>query len=497
MGVRDVRPRCRRCRALLAADHRTGVCSPCSRAEAEGLVAPPTMPNEFWDHPEIKKALDNRDFGQLLRAYRTASRPTIKQADLAGWLGLAQGHVSRIERGVTPARDLDKLDRWAQTLGIPEHCLWFRLSPQPRDAYAPDVARLSLRANPDAEGDDVERRRFLKAVGVGAAGVGTSLLGGAPVRAASSPTPARAIGDPDVDLVREVTAAFRRVDNRYGGGHSRSAVSAYLRTTVEPMITEGRARTQVRADLFSAAAELHQLAGWMAYDTGQAGVGRSHLRTALQLCRDAEDRALSAEMLAGMSHQAAFHGVPEAAVDLALAAQQTAKQAGLPMLEAEAAVMEAHGLALLRDERGCLSALHLAEKLFTAAEDKDRPDWLRYFDAAYLSAKFAHSFRDLGRPAEAEVFARRSLEMSDGYERGRLFNTALLASILADLGRVDEACAHGDLALEMLDNVRSVRSAAYLAELARRLAKHRTNSSVRNLYRQMVDAGIPVTTENQ
>lgn len=84
--------------------------------------------------------------------------------------------------------------------------------------------------------------------------------------------------------------------------------------------------------------------------------------------------------------------------------------------------------------------------------------------------------------------------MSDGYERGRLFNTALLASILADLGQVDEACAHGALAAQMVDMMRSVRSAAYLADLAHRLARHSSHPAVRSLYRQMVAAGIPTPT---
>jgi transcriptional regulator with XRE-family HTH domain len=480
----------------LAADNRTGICSPCLRSDAGARLDPPAPPDSFWDTPELQEALRERHFGRLLRAYRKSQQPEIKQSDVAMWLGLTQGQVSRIERGETLANDIEKLDRWARTLGVPQRCLWFALTSQPSDTYTAGIDANNLRSTGEAEGGDVRRRQFLKTVGTSAASVGASLLGSEPTQATSTAHPGHAIGNPEVDLVREVTTAFRRVDNRYGGGHSRSAVNAYLKITVEPMLSDGRARSAVRDDLFAAAAELHQLAGWMAYDTGQADSGRRHLRTALRLCQDAEDHALSAEMLAGMSHQAAFHGVPEAAVDLALAARQTAKQAGMPLLQAEAAVMEAHGLALQRDHQGCLAALGDAESLFLSAENADMPTWLRYFDGAYLSAKFAHTFRDLGRPGEAETFARRSLEMSEGYERGRLFNTALLASVLADLGRVDEACAHGQLAVQMIGTMRSVRSAAYLADLARRLERHHAQPEVRTLYRQMIDAGIPVPSGN-
>ncbi|MBB3664066.1 hypothetical protein FB384_002970 [Prauserella sediminis] len=87
-----------------------------------------------------------------------------------------------------------------------------------------------------------------------------------------------------------------------------------------------------------------------------------------------------------------------------------------------------------------------------------------------MAAKAAHVFRDLGAPPEAERYARRSLEMSDGYERGRLFNIALLASTLADQRRVEEACVEGARAVGMINRVRSVRATNYLSDLARRLA---------------------------
>jgi hypothetical protein len=42
------------------------------------------------------------------------------------------------------------------------------------------------------------------------------------------------------------------------------------------------------------------------------------------------------------------------------------------------------------------------------------------------AAKFSHTFRTLGRPKEAELLARRSLHMGDGYDRGRLLTPHFL-----------------------------------------------------------------------
>lgn len=485
----DMRRRatCHGCGARLASDNRGKLCSPCSR---NATCQPPRLPDHFWDSAAIAEPLAQRDFGRLLRAYRKAQTPEIKQTDLAVWLGLTQGQISRIERGATPTRDLDKLERWSRALHIPQRCLWFTLTTQASDAYPPrgESPTLPPSTSTHDQGGGVLRRQFLKSSTLG---LGTSLLQPNKSRP-FVPAAAGSHRHPEVDLVREMTGAFRRIDNRYGGGQCRTAVASYLASTVEPMLADSKAKNAARGELFSASAELHQLAGWMAYDTGQANAGRQHLRTAFRLCQEGGDDALGAEMLAGMSHHAAFHGVPESAVDLALAARQTAKRVGIPGLEAEAAVMEAHGLALQNDKKGSLAALHDAETVFSTVEGTHLPTWLSYFDEAYLAAKFAHTFRDLGMPGDAETFARRSLEMSAGYERGRLFNTALLASILADQGKVDEACVHGSIAVKMTSSVRSVRSAAYLADVARRLAHHQTHPDVASLYRQMVDIGIPV-----
>ena len=120
---------------------------------------------------------------------------------------------------------------------------------------------------------------------------------------------------------------------------------------------EGRYHSDVHRELCTAVAELNQLAGWMAYDVGDADSGRRHLQQAMHLSQDVGDGALAGEMLAGMSHQAAFLRSPALATDLARVAKDNGKRAGVAALVSESAVMEAHGLALANDARGCLAAL--------------------------------------------------------------------------------------------------------------------------------------------
>lgn len=448
------------------------------------MTAAPVLPPEFWAAEALQAALQSHHFGHVLKAYRSEYSPVLKQGVLATWLGLTQGQISRIERADAPICDLVKLSAWAVLLHMPTSLLWFI----PESKECSSVAQSPIMDATKPEDEHVQRRTLLKTFGIGA-----SLLAGAPHVGdqAVSPTALAsfALDKRDIAIMREMTVNFRHLDNRFGGGHAYSVVDNYLKTHVEPSIRYRHFSENLRSELFLAAIEMYQLAGWMAHDTGDPAVGNAHLTTALNLCKEIQNDALAAEMLAGMSHQAAFNRQADTAVQLASAAGYAARRAGIPRLQAESSVMEAHGLALRGDHRGCIAALQSAEKFFVRHADA-APDWLAYFDEAYLSAKFGHALRDLGRPVDAERFARNSLTMTEGYERGRLFNTALLAGILADQGKVHESVQHAQLAVQMSGSMRSARTTAYLVDVHHRLRPHRDQPEVKALYRSMKSVGV-------
>ena len=133
-------------------------------------------------------------------------------------------------------------------------------------------------------------------------------------------------------------------------------------------------------------------------------------------------------------------------------------------------MVEAHGHASRSDRSAFTSSLTAAERAFDR-EDSNIPSWLTYLDGAYMSAKTAHCFRDLGDHKRAADLALQSLDMSDGYDRGRTFNLCLLASSLAD-DDPHEAVRVGEQALELAHGVESKRTGAYLRDVRARLAKH-------------------------
>ncbi|MEV6559590.1 hypothetical protein AB0M22_27990 [Nocardia sp. NPDC051756] len=279
-----------------------------------------------------------------------------------------------------------------------------------------------------------------------------------------------------------MTMAFRDLDNRVGGGRVRSTIVHYLHSSVAPLL-HGSYNESVGRQLFATTAELTKLAGWAAYDLEEHGLAQRYLIQALRMSRAAGDVGLGAEILAAMSHQANYVGRPGDAIDLARAAQIAARGAGLAALESECHMVEAHGHAARADAASCATSLNAAERAYSRA-DSARPAWLDYFDGAYLSAKTAHCFRDLGDYARTAQFAKQSLNMSDGYLRGRAFNLCLLASALADEDPY-EAARIGTEALDIIGGLESHRTHAYLRDVRQRLAAHTALPDVDYFRRQV------------
>jgi hypothetical protein len=322
---------------------------------------------------------------------------------------------------------------------------------------------------------DLERRQFIIDSVFATGAYATSAirwLTAPPTPIALPARPARQVGRSDVDAIREVTQTFLRLDNLFGGGRARPTVVRYLHDEVGPLLHDGRYSEAVGRELFTAAAELTRLVGWMAYDLEQHGLAQRYLIQALRLAREANDHALGGEILAGMSHQAVYVGRADDALDLARAAHESAAKAGLPALAAESLIMQAHAFAVVKEAAPCGTALNAAQHAFERSGAADTPRWLRYFDEAYMAAKFGHCFRELGQGSKAEQFARRSLDLVDGYVRGRAFNIVLLANTQLQQKNLDEACAVGNQALDLGSGLQSARTIRYIRDLRRRMSRY-------------------------
>jgi tetratricopeptide (TPR) repeat protein len=115
------------------------------------------------------------------------------------------------------------------------------------------------------------------------------------------------VGSLDPADVRARTSALRALDRRYGGVVCHASVLAHLEL-VEPFIVVGA------ASMWTAVAEVHELAGWTAFDSGMPGVALTHFSRALTLARQAEDEALIASVLTRAGRMFLHHNAPAEAL---------------------------------------------------------------------------------------------------------------------------------------------------------------------------------------
>ena len=202
-----------------------------------------------------------------------------------------------------------------------------------------------------------------------------------------------------------MSSAFATADRQVGGGQLYRSVVHYLKTAVAPHIFTVDAGEDSSAEVFSAAASLTEIAGWMAHDGGADHRARRHFDHAYRLAGAARNPALTANVCASMSHLASQLDQPRDAVRIADAGLVRAEDAdGVAALRARLLAMRARGLAVDGNRSGCLNALELAGQQLEAIPPGPVPGraWISGFDLGSLASEMAFCYRVLGELADAE-----------------------------------------------------------------------------------------------
>ncbi len=302
---------------------------------------------------EMREALDSRHLGRIIRAYRHHrfhGPGPLPQEVVAGWMGLTQTQLSRIETG-KPVSDLDKLTLWAQTLGMPQRYLWFDLPGESRTGLVcvspHDPSGLEpLTANSPVDEVYLEGSR----------------LPSSELDDVLAIVPAPRLSPATIKALEASITDFWKRDDQYGSEALRPAVVAQLRHVLR-LLTECRREDQ-RRSLIGIAAEFARLAGWMFFDACQYRTAHTYFEQSLRLIRESDDRPFIANVLACLSRQATYEAKPADALVLARAAQDACRSVATPRVMAVLSMREAFAHAVLDDQAGCRTAISQSHTSF-------------------------------------------------------------------------------------------------------------------------------------
>jgi tetratricopeptide (TPR) repeat protein len=490
---------CPRCGGRLARDNDSGRCAPCQAAERDRLSAPPLVPASFWEHTPVRRALAERHLGRVIRAYRCHpyhGRYPLPQTAVAGWLGITQTQLSRVENG-PPLVHLDRLMHWARLLWIPAEHLWFTLPEGPRPAStgpadmdsdgrrpAAELDRAPVRVDTmttalDERGGATDRRRFNRLAAL--AGIAASGCFDLLVTPAEVP---RGIGMEQVRFASSLVDEFRLADAAIGADEL-CDVAIQAHTRLSSWAAKTAYSTAVGDALQSGLADLAIQAAWLAIDADRRAEARPYLHDAIARARIADDSRVEVRALACLS-LLLRDDRPSESLHCAEAALRTSAGWATPRLTTLLHLRAAYAHASLRDASGFSSEATKARRQFAHGSHEDDLPFLQFVTAQEVRGIQGLSYLALGRPDRAaESFRAITGNPSPGHPRNQVYYTVHLAEAAYRLGDVNEAARMALSALPMLSHMSSKRVSRHLAQIRSNLGQPQRATAAT---REFVDA---------
>jgi hypothetical protein len=303
-----------------------------------------------------------------------------------------------------------------------------------------------------------------------------------------------------VDALEASVDVFRRWDASRGGGLQRKAVVGQL-NEVGGMLTYRQPEVLSRR-LWTVAANLSVLAGWMSHDVGLEPTAQKYFIMAVHAAREAGDKPRAGEALSRAARQMVHLRRPADALDLMRVAESGSGEHTLPRTRAMLRTVEAWAHASMGHAQATRRALGEAEDLFAQDKGEPGPSWLQFFDRADLHGMEALAYRTLADhdPAAAPLahyHAQQAIALrSGGKERSKLFDYLSLASACYISDRPDEAGTYARLALASVKEMSSHRTWDRLREMYRLTGRYEQLADVKEL-RADIRSALPAHTRPQ
>ncbi|GAA1941933.1 hypothetical protein [Kitasatospora viridis] len=292
-----------------------------------------------------------------------------------------------------------------------------------------------------------------------------------------APTGLVGAGGPAVrqDVLALLLPVFSSVDRAHGGGRARTALAAFLATTVAPMLAVPAHPSAVLRD----AARLCYLCAFMHLDDELNGLADQYYRRALELARQAGDTATQAMALRAMAAQAYELGRPDRSLRLARAAADC-RLASSPRLRAAVLGQLALSEATAGERTAALRHLSEARELLTRVTGP--PPAIGDYHRASWDHQSALVQAELGDLTGAITHLKASVARRPrGEQRSRAILLGKLAERQLTAGHLEAACTTWHEFLDAYPLLTSRRAHTARTRLSRLLLPHRRRPAADHL----------------
>ncbi|MFI5832684.1 helix-turn-helix domain-containing protein [Micromonospora sp. NPDC051300] len=484
---------CPRCGGRLARDNDTGRCAACQTAQRDRLITPPTLPTSFWEHEPIRQALTERHLGRVFRAYRCHpyhGREPLPQRTVAGWLGMTQAQLSRIENG-PPIVHLDRLAHWSKILGIPARVLWFK---PPASMVGTEGAAAGVSIATDwpestkiADTGDVTRRELLRILTMASALMGGPAAHSVDWERAGSSTAGSP--SPGAGTLRQYEMVNASLWKAYGAAMPKHAAAPMVRQQLG-IVTDALRLSNapdVHRRLCAVVADLLQLTGELAFDAGNHEEAGRCYSLAATACREAQAYDLWACAMTRYAYLSLYQqAYSDAKAMLDAAARLAANGDSQLSTRQWVQSVRAQALARLGQVDECRRALDSAESVSSLTDEVHNGGWLR-FNGSRTTEERGNCYVALGRPALAEPVLMEAVSQGLSVRRRGIVMTDL-ALVGVQRGDVYQAVHFGAAALDAERQGRSGVLKQRLLDLRTELKPFGGDHHVRHLTQQITAA---------
>lgn len=421
-----------------------------------------TIAETRWTYDAVASAVRRvaAENGEIIRTNKSAVAHWIEGARPSGRVGqyLAEALSRRARRPITLAE-----------IGLGTSADLSALTDDPVNAVA-DMGRA-----------DTERRRFLTAAAFTAASVAIPLTydHDAVSRMLRARTGAVTVGAEEINVVRQITAAFSAADEQLGGGHGLTTVTAYLADTAAPMLNARFRTDSLRRSAFGVVAELAYLAGFKHHDLGHEGAAQRYYLVGYQLACEADPHGHAAWMMRTLAHQALSLKRPHHCVDLVDHALRRGIGYVGGQTEALLHITQARAFAAVGERPAAARALIEAQDALSR-DDGPQPSYSAVSGPALgtVTSHTARTLTDLGDHKGTEKEHRAALVRwdADKYRRVHMLTYADLGDSLAAQARADEAVQAWTSAIDLMNGVTSDRTRRAISSIRPTLATYKRRS---------------------
>ncbi|MEU9891163.1 helix-turn-helix transcriptional regulator [Sphaerisporangium sp. NPDC051011] len=429
--VDRVCPACRITR--LSRYNHDPLCGPCLAAAREATGAAPVW---IWDSAPLRQALARADMAAVLAILRGATG--MSQLDFGALLGWSQSVVTKVERRKRDTfHDIREILRIADLLGMPRQVLLpliigradAKLESDQQPAFWGDV--VAMNATPD-------RRHFMMTSSLA---MSTMLMHMA--------LPPKRIDQGHVRYLRASLERLRRADGAIGGAALLPHATA-LFARARAMLDEYDYAEHTGRDLLAVTADLGEVGGWLAYDSGDQHLARSLYAEAALLAASVGDNSLLVHIYLDMAQQATHlaritgrRGSAREALRLADRAAQVARHIPSPALHTLIWLRQALAYAQLGDAAAFHAAIGRARNEADRGPHDSDQNWTAFVTHSEIAGYEAMGSLRLCSPDTAARLYQAVLTDSSRSPRDLAYYQARLAAALATAGDSHSALTQG------------------------------------------------------